>query len=187
MSPGCQCAAGCKPGGADCVVDKCFDWPNQRPKTCSGHGSCDAYSGECHCAPGYIGVDCAENDVSPYFPNTRLITTAGGDNLKSWMPYKAKGKQWSLCFSSFTDNATTPSTFHTQCDQHDTTLTVARNSLNYTFGGYVRLPPCFVLFLLCAFLSSFVQRSGQDRQKKLGGAEASRAADSTYATAGPLS
>ena len=122
-----------------------------------------------------------------HFPGSRLITAEWGDNLNGWMQAKVKGKQWSLCFSSFTDDATTPSTFHKQCDQHNTTLTVARNSLNYTFGGYVRLPPCFVSFLLCAFLSSFVQRSGQDRQKKLGGAEASRAADSTYATAGPLS
>ena len=140
------------------MVDRCYE------KLCSGHGSCDTNSGECRCAPGYIGVDCAEEDRSLYFPGSRLITKAGGDNLNGWMKAKVKGKQWSLCFSSFTNDATTPSTFHTQCDQHDTTLTVARNSLNNTFGGYVRLPPCFVSFLLCAFLSSFVERSGHDRQ-----------------------
>eukprot|EP01043_Picozoa_sp_COSAG02_P058674 COSAG02_NODE_7343_length_3054_cov_1034.035533_4_plen_69_part_00 len=67
------------------------------------------------------------------------------------MKAKAKGKQWSLCFSSFTDDATSPSTFHRLCDQYSTTLTVARNSLNYTFGGYVRVPPCFVSLLLCVF------------------------------------
>jgi hypothetical protein len=39
---------------------------------------------------------------------------------------------------------------------------VARNSLNYTFGGYVRCPPASFL-LLCAFLSSFLQRSGHGR------------------------
>eukprot|EP01046_Picozoa_sp_COSAG06_P019241 COSAG06_NODE_1364_length_9696_cov_14.104929_21_plen_181_part_00 len=152
--------AGYKPGGAGCVVDKCFDWPNQRPKTCSGHGSCDANSGECRCALGYKGVDCAEDDRSPYFPGSHLITKAGGENLNGWMKAKAKGKQWSLCFSSFTDDATTPSTFHKQCDQYDTTLAVARNSLNYTFGGYVRMPPpppriisyaCCVFFLVRFF------------------------------------
>eukprot|EP01046_Picozoa_sp_COSAG06_P043031 COSAG06_NODE_5576_length_3392_cov_63.026067_3_plen_145_part_00 len=117
---------------------------------CSGHGSCDANSGECRCALGYIGVDCAEDDRSPYFLDSRLITKAGGDNLNGWMQAKVKGKQWKVCFSSFTDDATTPSTFHRLCDQYDTTLTVARNSLNYTFGGYVR------------FLCSFLQRSRQN-------------------------
>ena len=131
-------------------MDRCYE------KTCSGHGSCNANSGECRCALGYIGVDCAEDDRSPYFPGSRLITKAGGDNLNGWMEAKAKGKQWSLCFSSFTDDATTPSTFHRQCDQHNTTLTVARNSLNYTFGGYVRLPlasfrSCCVFFFVRFF------------------------------------
>ena len=76
-----------------------------------------------------------------HFPGARLITAEWGDNLNAWMPAKVKGKQWSLCFNSFTNDARTPSTFHELCDQHNTTLTVARNSLNYTFGGYVRLPP----------------------------------------------
>ena len=90
------------------------------------------------------------------------------------MKAKVKGKQWSLCFSSFTDDATTPSTFHRLCDQYSTTLTVARNSLNYTFGGYVRLTPLRFAPALCS--SSFVcseEQAGQNRQKKLGGAEAS--------------
>ena len=126
------------------MEDRCYE------KTCSGHGSCDANSGECRCAPGYTGADCAN---AGFFSGSRLITAEWGDNLNGWMKAKAKGKQWSLCFSSFTDDATTPSTFHKQCDQHDTTLTVARNSLNYTFGGYVRVPPasfrcCSVLFLV---------------------------------------
>ena len=117
------------------MQDKCYE------KTCSRHGSCDANSGECRCAPGYIGVDCAEDDKSPYFPDSRLITKAWGDSLDGWMPTtQVNGKQWSLCFSSFDDDATTPSTFHRLCDRYNTTLTVARNSLNYTFGGYVRFP-----------------------------------------------
>ena len=138
---GCQCGAGYKPsagggGGAACVVDRCYE------KLCSGHGSCDTNSGECRCAPGYTGADCAAGLV---FPGSRLITAEWGVNLDGWMPAKVKGKQWKVCFSSFTDNATTPSTFHNLCDQYDTTLTVARNSLKYIFGGYVRsLLLCFV-------------------------------------------
>jgi hypothetical protein len=138
-------------------VSRCYE------KLCSGHGSCEPNSGECRCAPGFTGVDCAEEyGKSPYFPGSRLITKAGGDNLDGWMKAKMKGKQWSLCFSSFTDDATKPSAFHRQCDQYSTTLTVVRNSLNYTFGGYVRVPPASFL-LRCVLLSSFLQRSGQDR------------------------
>jgi hypothetical protein len=97
-----------------------------------------------------------------HFPGSRLITAEWGDNLDGWMPAKVKGKQWSLCFSSFTDDARTPSTFHRLCDQHDTTLTVARNSLNYTFGGYVRVPRASFRSCSCVFLSSFLQRSRRD-------------------------
>ena len=84
-----------------------------------------------------MGTDCAQ--IAGFFPGSRLITKSGGDNLNGWMSAKVKGKQWKVCFSSFT-NDSTASTFHMLCDQYDTTLTVARNSLNYTFGGYVRLP-----------------------------------------------
>ena len=146
------------------MEDRCYE------KTCSGHGSCDANSGECRCAPGYTGADCAN---AGFFSGSRLITAEWGDNLNGWMEAKAKGKQWSLCFSSFTDDATTPSAFHQQCDQHDTTLAVARNSLNYTFGGYVRVPPASFRSCPCVFLRSCLQRSRRDRQNKLGGAEAS--------------
>ena len=131
---------------------------------CFGHGTITA--GGCACDSGYgpehsdtealctHAMPCtaiqlqhaqqagrAEECGGEHFPGSRLITAEWGDNLDGWMPAKGKGKQWSLCFSSFTDDATTPSAFHKQCDQHSTTLTVARNSLNYTFGGYVRLPP----------------------------------------------
>ena len=135
------------------MEDRCYE------QMCSGHGSCDTNSGECRCAPGYMGADCAE---ALQFPGSRLITAELEDNLDGWMKAKVKGKQWSLCFSSFTDDATTPSTFHRLCDQHDTTLTVARNSLNYTFGGYVRLPPP-ASFRSCSPFVSSEERTGQDR------------------------
>jgi hypothetical protein len=104
-----------------------------------------------------------------HFPSSRLITAEWGDSLNGWMKAKVKGKQWSLCFNSFTDDATTPSTFHKQCDQHDTTLTVARNSLNYTFGGYVRLPlasfrSCCVFF----FVRFFRGAGGTEQTEEVG-------------------
>jgi hypothetical protein len=115
-----------------------------------------------------MGADCAGDDRSPYFPGSRLITKAGGDNLNGWMQAKVKGKLWKVCFSSFTDDTTMPNTFHRLCDQYDTTLTVARNSLNYTFGGYVRLPPAsFRSFFVFFFRGT--DRTGQNRQNKLGG------------------
>ena len=80
------------------MEDRCYE------KTCSGHGSCDANSGECRCAPGYTGADCAN---AGFFSGSRLITAEWGDNLNGWMKAKVKGKQWSLCFNSFTDDATT--------------------------------------------------------------------------------
>jgi hypothetical protein len=75
---------------------------------------------------------------------------------------------WALCFSSFRDDASNPSTFHAQCDQYDTTVLVARHGpvlqtgsvggtehhpeydiaspawvqgANWTFGGYVSAKP----------------------------------------------
>eukprot|EP01046_Picozoa_sp_COSAG06_P003215 COSAG06_NODE_122_length_23062_cov_43.568990_6_plen_856_part_00 len=124
---------------------------------CFGHGKIAA--GGCACDNGY-GPEAGTDEPLCYsglsFPGSRLIPKAGGDSLDGWMKAKVKGKQWSLCFSSFKNDATTPGTFHRLCDQHNTTLTVARNSLKYTFGGYVRLPPvsfrcCSVLFLVRFF------------------------------------
>eukprot|EP01043_Picozoa_sp_COSAG02_P034697 COSAG02_NODE_2441_length_8858_cov_31.570271_12_plen_408_part_00 len=140
---GCQCGAGYEPsasgGGVACVVDRCYN------KTCSGHGTCDKDCGECHCVAGYIGAECAQTNS---FLGSRLIAPEWSGSLDTWMPTSLKGKQWTQCFSSFIDDATTPSTFHKQCDEYDTTLTVARNSHNYTFGGYVRFPVVFVNSLL---------------------------------------
>eukprot|EP01045_Picozoa_sp_COSAG04_P022689 COSAG04_NODE_2600_length_3870_cov_2.863431_2_plen_808_part_00 len=43
---------------------------------------------------------------------------------------------WERCFSSFEDDSSTPATFHQRCDPYDVTVSVARNSLGYTFGGF---------------------------------------------------
>ena len=48
------------------------------------------------------------------------------------------GHTWLPCFDSATDDASSAAMFHAQCDQYKVTVTVASNSLGYTFGGYVR-------------------------------------------------
>ena len=68
------------------------------------------------------------------FLGTKLITMDWGDSIDGFVGHGAK--QWILCYSSFVDDATSPQVFHSQCDAHQTTVTVARNSLGYTFGGY---------------------------------------------------
>ena len=43
---------------------------------------------------------------------------------------------WVACFDSAVDDASTPAAFHANCDAFAETVTVARNELGYTFGGY---------------------------------------------------
>ncbi len=51
---------------------------------------------------------------------------------------KPDSQVWSLCYSSLTDDASTPPVFHRQCDMHSTTVVFARNALGNVFRGYVR-------------------------------------------------
>jgi hypothetical protein len=79
-----------------------------------------------------------------------------------------------LCFSSFTDDATTPSTFHAQCDQYDVTMTVARHGpvprssggasspawaedADWLFGAYVSALPASVWRAACLVVFSVEQ------------------------------
>ena len=43
---------------------------------------------------------------------------------------------WVKCFDSDVDDASTPAVFHANCDPFDETVSIARNSLGFTFGGY---------------------------------------------------
>ena len=75
------------------------------------------------------------------FPGSRIITVPWADKLNEILTLIAPSvadRQWALCFSSFVDDVSTPSTFHRQCDSFNTTLFVLNNTLGYTFGGYVR-------------------------------------------------
>ena len=47
---------------------------------------------------------------------------------------------WALCYSSPNgDPKTSPEEFHRRCDAHERTVSVVRNSLGYTFGGYAQV------------------------------------------------
>ena len=81
-----------------------------------------------------------------HFPGSRLLTPEWGEMLTGWTNSSVATDEWTLCFSSFADDATTPAVFHAQCDPYNATLSVAHNAGgeyngktnagNYTFGGF---------------------------------------------------
>ena len=72
------------------------------------------------------------------FPESQLVSPAQGVQLNAWAE-QTVDQRWELCYTSFGMNRTAAE-FHRRCDQFKPTITVARNSLNHTFGGFVRLP-----------------------------------------------
>jgi hypothetical protein len=106
---------------------------------CSGHHQHQLQAAGCNNSA--IVAWCT--DVPPaavdHFPGSRILldNTTWGDEVNTWTK-GAKSQQWSLCYSSFTDDASTPAALHRQCDMHNTTVVFARNALGYVFGGYVR-------------------------------------------------
>ena len=77
------------------------------------------------------------------FPGSLLIAAEWEETLSGWVGSSVPEGEWTLCYSSFTDNATTPAAFHAQCDNYTTTVSVAHNkgdggsnAGNYTFGGF---------------------------------------------------
>lgn len=111
-----------------------------------GHGSCNETSGACQCESGWSGLRC---EFSGPFRGSRIVTPEQGAMINSWAK-QPSSTEWELCYSTFTDS-NLPSchnwpgsgwdgcakTFHSQCDEYAPTVTLARNSLNFTFGGYV--------------------------------------------------
>ena len=72
------------------------------------------------------------------FPESQLVSPAQGAQLNTWAN-QTVDQRWELCYTSFGMNRTAAE-FHRRCDQFKPTITVAHNSLNHTFGGFVRLP-----------------------------------------------
>jgi hypothetical protein len=82
------------------------------------------------------------------FPGSGLISPAQGVRLNDWANQTA-GRMWELCYTTST-MAQTAAEFHKRCDGYKPTVTVARNSLNYTFGGFVRTIPSPPLHRSCS-------------------------------------
>jgi hypothetical protein len=73
---------------------------------------------------------------SPVFAVASYITAEHDTWLQSQPAIGSEG--WTVCYDSATDCTDQPSCFHTPCDGFSETVSIARNSLGYTFGGYVR-------------------------------------------------
>eukprot|EP01045_Picozoa_sp_COSAG04_P021891 COSAG04_NODE_2397_length_4209_cov_10.504380_3_plen_199_part_00 len=79
----------------------------------------------------------------PTFPGSRLLTPEWDAALSGWID--GDSTEWALCCSTF-EGCSNGGWFHENCDAHTPTLTVVHNSLDFTFGGFVRilLPRRFV-------------------------------------------
>jgi hypothetical protein len=86
------------------------------------------------CTNDAIAAWCASRPT--HFPGSRILlnNVTWGTDVNDWAG-RAATQVWKLCYSSLTDNRTTL-TFHEQCDRFNTTMTFARNSLGFVFGGY---------------------------------------------------
>ena len=91
------------------------------------------------CANDQIHAWC-EGPSAENFPGSRLLTPEWGAALNGWAG-KDECQEWALCCSTFND-CESAGEFHAGCDGRTPTLTVARNAGNFTFGGFVRCPPC---------------------------------------------
>lgn len=94
------------------------------------------------CTNDMIAQFCSSSSSQPapppppsFFCGSRLITAASGNAIATWL---RTGRNWTRCYSTYTGRLDA-ATFHSQCDGFSTTLVVARNALNYSFGGYVSL------------------------------------------------
>eukprot|EP01044_Picomonas_judraskeda_P007855 COSAG03_NODE_867_length_5583_cov_35.557826_5_plen_287_part_00 len=91
------------------------------------------------CTNDYIAQWCAGATRSA-FAGSRLLTQADGERLNGWIDGSGRAaaaqRSWALCFSSFSDPHLNPEVFHRQCDAHNITVSVARNALNFSFGGF---------------------------------------------------
>ena len=108
-----------------CDVDECASDPCENEASCSSEEGAEVYS--CTCVAGWGGDNCADTLAPPEtFPGSQILSPAQQVSLSSWAP-QGPTQQWTLCFSSFTDDASNPSVFHSQCDEYDVTMVVARH------------------------------------------------------------
>ncbi len=134
----CTCDPGYMLDGTSttCIVDMCYDIAHHKPNTCSLHGICDPTDGSCRCESGFSGPHCT---MMGAFHGSRIIQDHEGVSINYWA--NKADQKWSLCYSSFgcMNAECSPAAFHSQCDSFGITVTVARNSMNSSFGGYAEV------------------------------------------------
>eukprot|EP01052_Picozoa_sp_SAG31_P007552 SAG31_NODE_360_length_17025_cov_5.362460_15_plen_282_part_00 len=64
------------------------------------------------------------HDAGEQFDGSHIISPSLGHTLDEWI-FRDDEHSWELCYSSYTDDASSPATFHEQCDAYGKTLTVA--------------------------------------------------------------
>ena len=97
------------------------------------------------CAVGSQRSNPLQSAEANFFCGSRIITQQMRLALKGWLENwpslnattNASLQHWDPCFSSFEQNSTDPSLFHSGCDLYTNTLVVFSNSLG-VFGGFVR-------------------------------------------------
>ena len=151
-----------------CDVDECASDPCQHGE-CSSEEGAEVYS--CTCVAGWGGDNCADTlgPPPPTFPGSQILSPAQQITVSSWAP-QGPTQTWTLCFSSFTDDASDASVFHSQCDEYDVTMVVARHGAvpqisdgasspawvegaEWVFGGYVSALCLSLLCHVCSVIS----------------------------------
>ena len=123
-----------------CPGEKWYNGLTFQGDPCNGHGECYA-AAQCHCELGFgpevsvtkeplcacSGTACTANQLEravasheeaasggPHFTGSRLMTPEWGEDLTGWVGSTVATDEWMLCYSSFTDDATTAAAFHAQ-------------------------------------------------------------------------
>eukprot|EP01046_Picozoa_sp_COSAG06_P005464 COSAG06_NODE_244_length_19215_cov_20.256853_17_plen_350_part_00 len=116
--PGCRLPS-CGDGVVDTQTERCDD------------GEMNAEDGDCL-------PDC---QLSQIFPNSQLLTGEMQDEMATWIQEEGiSASGWELCYSSprgDTDDSGGPSTFHSQCDAHPSSISIMKAG-SRIFGGYIQ-------------------------------------------------
>ena len=78
---------------------------------------------------------------SPYFSGSEILDSEMGVSLNGLTGF-GPTQNWTMCYSSFTNDSKTAAVFHQLCDRHDNTLSVVINHIDgvpRVFGGWVRI------------------------------------------------
>eukprot|EP01044_Picomonas_judraskeda_P014454 COSAG03_NODE_2296_length_2907_cov_2.655271_3_plen_278_part_00 len=94
-------------------------------------------------AEDYPGAGVLSTPHPSYFPGSQILSAEQGSTLNGLAGFGAT-QNWTMCYSSFTNDSSTPDVYHEQCDQHTKTLHVVINhvaGVPRVFGAFaVRAP-----------------------------------------------